>query len=78
MHEHHNSICTNQVKSNRIHVGIAIPDTFFQSLDSGLGIYNPGIPAGLQTGRFSRIMIVTIYIGCYNKLAFHDVSYLTQ
>jgi len=29
-------------------VGIAILDQFFQSRDSGLRIWNPGIPAGLQ------------------------------
>jgi len=42
MHEHHNSICTNQVKSNRIHVGIALLEPFFNPGIRDWEIDNPG------------------------------------
>ena len=46
MHEHHNSICTNQIKSNRIHVGIALLEPFFNPGIRDWEIYNPGIDSG--------------------------------
>ena len=59
-----------------MHVWIAIPEPFFQSRD--WEIYNPGIQGSRRDYRkvviISRIMIVTIYIGCYNKLAFHSLA----
>jgi len=35
-----------------MHVGIAIPEPFFNPGIRDWKIYNPGIPAGLQTGRY--------------------------
>jgi len=83
MHEHHNSIYTNQIKSNRIAYAvctyrIAIPEPFFNPGIRDWEIYNPGIQGSRRDYRqvviISRIMFVTIYIGCYNKLAFHSLA----
>jgi len=46
MHEHHNSIYTNQIKSNRIHAGIALLKPFFNPGIRDWEIYNPGIDSG--------------------------------
>ena len=55
-----------------MHVWIAIPEPFFNPGIRDWEIYNPGIQGSRRDFRkaviISRIMIVTIYIGCYNKL----------
>ena len=61
-----------------MHVGIAIPEPFFNPGIRDSEIYNPGIQGFRRDYRqvviISRIMIVTIYTGCYNKLAFHNLA----
>ena len=54
------------------------PGAFFNPGIRDWEIYNPGIQGSRRDYRqvviISRIMIVTIYIGCYNKLAFHSLA----